>query len=74
MIEKVDIKFNQIVKKDIKNMIAIAFNDLAFNLEERMTMKVDEESCECVKKKACQMKEEINNFIDTQVKNIIEDN
>lgn len=69
---KMDEKFNEIVLKDMKNLISIAFNDLSANLRHQSMRRMSEESFRLVEKKACQMKSEVTDFIDMQVKGIKE--
>lgn len=69
---KIDEKFNEIVLKDMKNLISIAFNDLSANLRHRSMRQMSEESLRLIEKKACQMKSEVTDFIDMQVKGIEE--
>ena len=67
---KMDAEFNRIVLCDVKNDISRAFNSLDYETR-RGVLSERCQHPEIIKKKAHQMKEEINGFIDAQVNQII---
>lgn len=70
----VDREFDDVVRRDIKIMISTAFIILEANMRKiRCDVGLSELSISLIKKKASQMKLELNNFIDSQVNRIIDD-
>lgn len=65
---QIDQVFDEVTLKDIKNMIAKAFNDLSANMRLcRLKGCIDEKSAHIARGKAKEMKREINEFIDFQM-------
>ena len=65
---QIDQVFDEVTLKDIKNMIAKAFNDLSANMRFcRLKGYLDEESVHKARGKADEMKRELNQFIDFQM-------
>ena len=68
----VDCKFNNIMTEDVKVAIAKAFISLEAGLRHgKLWEEFSESEIELVEKKASQMKQEINHFIDSQKQRII---
>lgn len=69
---RTDERFNEIIIKEIPLKIAEAFLDLEKNVRviKYETSKLSNVEVEVIKRKANQMKEEINTFIDSQINRI----
>ena len=69
---RVDKKFDEIMLFDIKLKIAEAFLSMESNMriDEMGTGQLEEKCIVHIKQKANQMKEEINSFIDSQVRQL----
>ena len=75
MVKRVDERFEEILLRDIKTHISEAFLDLEANMrigEHGTTRYLNKEEVSVVETKANQMKTEINEFIDSQLKRVIE--
>lgn len=70
--EPIDTKFNEIMLKDIKLKIAEAFLDLEMKMRIcKFENRISPMEKRIIEKKANQLKEEINTFIDSQLERII---
>ena len=71
--ERVDKHFDEITMHDLKSKIADAFLDFESKLRvsDYGIHSIGNAECEAVRKKANQMKQEVNKFIDSQVERII---
>ena len=71
--KRVDQRFDEILIKEVPLKVTEAFLDLEMKIRvsEHMTVAMTGEVEEIIKKKANQMKIELNNFIDSQVERII---